>query len=1061
MAYIVELPNPFEPQVKKMHTHPGGITINEWLKLTYPGRTEFPVPTICILNGIPLKREGWNRTIGRDDKICFVTVQNGYLVIIIALVVALVVLTILIARIPKAPGSAPEGDPVYSTRGQQNSVRLGQPIECPYGRNRIFPAFATLPYFQYVNNDQFQYVVFCIGQGYYDIEQILISDTDIDNFQEVEYHIVGPGESMRYFPMNVHTSVEPGDLELFAPDQSEYVAPGYQGPFVANPTGTVIHKIEIDLVLPRGLYFLDSKGITHDFSVQFEAEYRLIDDAGAPLGPYFSLTAVFPETITFATPTPQRITYSKDVTAGRYEVRVRRVGAAESDPRRQSQFIWEGLRGFTLERLTSNPWGDVTLLAVKIRASNNLNTSTEVQFNVICTRKLPMYLPDDTSADSNGWTPPIATRSIVWALVDVFRSAYGGRITDDNFFDWETLLELDATYTSRNEHFDWIFRDAITCWEAAKTIATVGRAVPLLVGSLISMRREAPQSIPVTMFSQENVAKGNFKWGVKLWDLDEFDSIRMEYTDVSTGYKQETVLCTLPGGTTDHPQDIRYAGCQDRDHAYRDGLFILAKIKKIREQIRFTTGMEGHIPTYGDLIAISHDVPRWSQSGIVMDAVLESGSNYLLTLSEPLDWSTVGAHEMAFRGRKAEWVGPYAAYQMPDPHQVIVHIPHDSTGDDYDFQLTGKTEPVIWMFGVANEIGKLAKVVEIMPQGGEAVEVTAVNYDPTIFDYDTAASALTSNQNLKAADLPGISQLRLNQVDANLPTIVAHWAPAFGAKSYVAQVSADGISWQDRGTTKQTSIELVAPQYGEVWVRVAAVNSGQGEWIEDSIELKTMTEIQLYTEWEALEWKVGWDQILNASGYQLRIYDYIDSARPLLRTVDLDAENVALGGSAYNFSSRVYAYDYDEAVIDGATPRELLVEVESKFAGVLSGDIQQRILTNSVPTPPTSPASAFTGTGGGNAHYTLSWDVPHEDDLIRIVVWLETSSGFDPNVATPILDNTLPAADWTALDVSLAVDVPLVAGAHAARYWRVCVFDVWGNEIDTNITAQQTIPAFP
>jgi hypothetical protein len=37
-----------------------------------------------------------------------------------------------------------------------------------------------------------------------------------------------------------------------------------------------------------------------------------------------------------------------------------------------------------------------------------------------------------------------------------------------------------------------------------------------------------------------------------------------------------------------------------------------------RRMVNFRTELEGLIPTYGDLIAIAHDMPRWGESGDVV-----------------------------------------------------------------------------------------------------------------------------------------------------------------------------------------------------------------------------------------------------------------------------------------------------------------------------------------------------------------------------------------------------------------------------------------------------------
>ena len=647
MAYIIETPNPFQPvtDVKK-HEHPGGITIREWLQSQYPGFIEFELPTICVVNGQAMMRKDWIHMIQPKDVINFVAVPRGFVLIvtIILLVASIVISLVLGSPVPETPGEQPASDPVFSTKGQSNSIRLGEPIECPYGRNRIYPSYASRPYFEYKDNDQFQHSLFCLGQGYYVIHNIQIGDTDINSYAEVEYQVIEPGGTVSLFPTNVYTAPEAGGQELYAPNEEEYTGDGWVGPFPACPSGDTCATIQVDVVFPKGLSFSNHDGGLESQTIEYEVEVREIDDAGTPIGIWFNLRGS-DETITGMTTTPQRRTLTGTVTPLRYEVRMRRTNLRNLSHRMANIIKWEALRAYVTD--DDQNFGDVTLLAVKIRATNNLNSQTQQRFNIICTRKLQTYESDGFTTD---YTP---TRSIIWALVDIFRSQYGGRITDEDFYDWEALYELDALYASRGEYFDWIFRDPITVWEAARAVCRAGRAVPLIVGSLLSMKRDGPLTTPVAMFTPDNIVEGSFTWDIKLWDLDEFDSIRLEYTDSSTGYKQETVIATLPFGTTDTPRDIRIPGIQSRAQAYHEALYMLASNRYQRENISFETGLEGYIPTFGDLIVVAHDVPRWAQSGYIVKFESESNGDYHMWTSEPLQWTTGKTHVVMLRDRKS------------------------------------------------------------------------------------------------------------------------------------------------------------------------------------------------------------------------------------------------------------------------------------------------------------------------------------------------------------------------------------------------------------------------
>ena len=672
------------------------------------------------------------------------------------------------------------------------------------------------------------------------------------------------------------------------------------------------------------------------------------------------------------------------------------------------------------------------MLFRSIRATNNLNDRTQQKLNVIATRKLPIRESGGT------WSDPVSTRSIIWAFVDIFRASYGGRILDDGYFDWEALEELDAIYASRGEYFDWTFRDPITVWEAAKVVARAGRAVPLLSGSLITMKRDAPSEIPVTMFTPENIIAGSFQWNIRLWEPYDYDSLLVEYTEVETGYQPEQVPCTLPGGTTDSPKNIRIPGVQDRNHAYREGMFILATELYLRENISFETGLEGFLPSFGDLVAISHDVPRWGQSGYIV-SVEEVSDGYLLLLSETPTWEESGEHQIILRGKDGGLIGPYTAYETSDPKVIQIN-----TATEIDFLLTGTTEPMLYLFGPVSQITTYGKVVSIEPQGGETVKVTLVNDDQRIYSYDEleAPPLGTPAYPPEVPDLPTISSLRLSQVEGDLMIISASWSAALGAQSYIVQISADdGTTWQEKGTTTKTSMQIQAIP-GTIYVRVAGQNNGQGPWIQGSITLGLVNGLAIDPTWDDLEWGARWWEKTGISDWQVSVYDASTSPPTLARTEILDKV------------SRSYLYTYAKALVDDNLVRVMMIEVDARILNEETGLPQATgyprslEVTNSLPTAPIHVDGMVIGeTSDGDLSIRFTWTNPAEYDLHRIWIWVSESPFFSPeDTGALVYEHTATTPGWAGLPEEAVVSYR--PSSMGVLYWWIGVMDVWGDEAE-------------
>ena len=1036
---------------------PVGWSAQQWVDQNHPNG--FEQPTVCVINGQATLRKDWALPTGPGDVVAFVTVYGDPITLTVIIAVVAIAVALAFALTASAtPGSDLQSEPVYSLRGQQNEIRLGEPVECCYGRIRIYPSVAARTWYQYVNNEQYQFSLLCLGQGSFQVDTIQIGDTEISNFQDVEYQVVAPGEDVTLFPTAVHTSTEVGTVEVYAPNEEEYPVDGWIGPYTVNPAGTVATAIEVDFVFPKGFYWMKQSGSVRYLQLAYVVEIREIDDGGSPVGAW---TQIFDVDVQWAVTSPKRITLIHDLESavGRYEIRVKRTSEYLPDHSRVGgQMIWEGLRAHLDEEQN---WGDVTLLAVKARASSNLNSTSAKQFNVIATRKLPIW-----DSGSETWSLPSPTRSIVWAFCDVLRSAYGGRISEDSYLDLDALETLDQFFeaTDRDEHFDWIFRDPITVWEALQVIARVGRSVPIVRGSQVTMIRNGPLSVPVSAFTTDNMLPGSFRWDLQLWEDDEYDSVRVEYTDPDTGYKQETVVATLPGGTTDHPEDLRIPGIQNRDHAYREGLFVAARRRYIRENISFETGLEGNIPTYGDLIYVSHDVPRWLQRGYVVDAEYQTNGQWLVTLSEDLEWSESSGHVMYLRASDGSVLGPADVEEVAgSPNMALLDQPETVM----DFPLDGTQEPMLFIFGVPGDEVKAVRVVRVEPGDGESVRILGEPELAIVHEVEDDSASVpdaiqTTSYPSTPPDLPEISILTVTQLDEVLYALQVAWPAAIGANYYLVQSSEDGINWVERASTTQVSVVIQA-RPGNYWVRVAAVGNGQGAWTEQSLVVTSLSHLDVDVPWDDLELGVRWWAVLGAAGYRVSVYDNtVESAPVLVRTEDLEP------GVLF------YGYGYSEALVDGVVVRELLIEVDALFEDPdnpatleVTGYPVEQAFSNDMPDAPTglTQESAFEETDG-TVYYTLSWTNPVCADLVRVKVWLSDTPGFDPEVEAPVVDETASAIGSEYVAESAVVAWALdSAGEHPTLYWRVAVFDVWGNEIleessGGNLSPEETIAAY-
>ena len=118
----------------------------------------------------------------------------------------------------------------YSLSSPTNSPRIGEVIPVQYGRMMTTPPMISQPWFEFVENEQYVYVLLTLGWGYFEVEKLLFDNLLFDQFPEVEYHVMNPGESVPYHD-NVFSSPHvtgqeinrKNDFELVNIDQIVFV----------------------------------------------------------------------------------------------------------------------------------------------------------------------------------------------------------------------------------------------------------------------------------------------------------------------------------------------------------------------------------------------------------------------------------------------------------------------------------------------------------------------------------------------------------------------------------------------------------------------------------------------------------------------------------------------------------------------------------------------------------------------------------------------------------------------------------------------------------------------
>jgi len=751
-----------------------------------------------------------------------------------------------IAPAPKATtaqqaASLAAASPTYSLSAQGNTARLEAAIPEHFGRHIAYPDFAANPYTEYAGNEQYLYQLLCVGRGSYDLEQLKIEDTPISSFDEITTEVIQPYGQVTLFPASVTTSIEVAGQTL---------SPTAVGPFVANAEQTQVNKLAFDFVASKGLYYANDDGSLASRTVYITIEVATVDNYGTVTGPWTTLESS--RAFTAATTTAQRWSWSYSVALGRYTTRVKRSDEESTLSREANSVAWAGLRAYHPDPVGKN-YGDVTLIAVRMKASDNLSSQASRKINLIATRKLPIW-------NGSSWSSLTATRNPAWAL------AYAAKQVGqtDSSIDLPGLLTLANSCISRGDNFDARFDSFLSFWEAATKICQSVRAKPFIQGSVLRVVRDQASTIPVAMFSQRNIVKGSFSVNYLMPTEDTADSVDVSYFDEIT-WKSAKVRSTLAGSTADKPAKVDLFGVVNRGQAWREGLYQAACNRYRRKMITFKTEMEGFIPSFLDLATLQHDMPAWGQSG---EVVSWNSSTKTLTLSEPPVFTT-GTHYIALRDRGGAPRGPYACVLGSTSYEVVLsELPAITPYVGMDEERTH------FAFGAGVAWSQPIRILTAKPVSFNQVEITAVNEDASVHTADSGVtmprqifSGLTGYQNA-----PTISDVTAYPAPFAPDKLLIQWKPSPWANRYYVEQSQDGLAWTRSADVTSNNVTVQKLFTGSTFVRVAAIGLAKGPWVEVPVTPSPVPEdVSILTiEGTNLSWPAVSDQ--DIVGYRIKFH---------------------------------------------------------------------------------------------------------------------------------------------------------------------------------------------
>lgn len=337
--------------------------------------------------------------------------------------------------------------------------------------------------------------------------------------------------------------------------------------------------------------------------------------------------------------------------AGEYEVRVRVVNRShEVDNSRASvRCYWSGLTSIVYDDFC---YPNIALIGIKALATDQISGAPKLTF--IKERK---YVWVWNEINNKYEQKP--SNNPAWASYDMLHQC--SRLMNINTGEYEYEVRGVPAKHIIYEHFDeWarfcddkglkINIEITQCGEMLETIngqiALCGRGSVLRFGTRYGAIWDCVKQ-PVQMFGMGNIVSGTLKEDF-LKTTDRANCVEVTYNDENMDYERNVITIYSDDFDNDAEQktaQVTYNGITSYEQAFREGKYQLYSNKYILRTVSFEANIDAIACTVGDVVLVSHDVPKWANSGRIYSVDVSKNSMVLPVEIE----NPVGQYRIMYR----------------------------------------------------------------------------------------------------------------------------------------------------------------------------------------------------------------------------------------------------------------------------------------------------------------------------------------------------------------------------------------------------------------------------
>lgn len=397
-----------------------------------------------------------------------------------------------------------------------------------------------------------------------------------------------------------------------------------------------------------------------------------------------------------------------------------------------------------------------------------------------------------------------------WSLYEV--AQYCDELVPDNRGGMEPRYLMDVVVQSQVEAFQLV-----------RDICSAFRGMTFYNGESLSIIVDKPRD-PVYLFTADNVVDGVF---VRTFPSEKtmYTSCNVMFDDEENQYEQDVEPVFNPDAAMrfgHNPTSITAIGCTRRTEANRRGRWIL-QTNLSATTVSFSTGLEGMIPSCGDVIYVAD--PHWQSAfNLVLSGRVMEVSGVQVFLAYRCD--AKAGDTLILNTDDGKPVRRTIANVSADGKTLTLNV-------GYNFDVAPDSVFLIESDQLAAEQYVVTRIEKGSDDDEFTFAITATQYDPSKYDAidngvitDGRPTSVVDPDSLGAPKDLTISSFSRIVQGMSVETMVIGWSAVQYAKLYEVQWRKDGGNWNNVPRTATTQVDIEGIYAGEYQARVRCISGG-------------------------------------------------------------------------------------------------------------------------------------------------------------------------------------------------------------------------------------------